>query len=242
MAKRIKNGSTQFLDNIVPNRTGILCPVAVVLTGALHPCTGYSFFLHAYVFLRTYKCIHKICLQAAYKQKQQPDLWPHIFACSFPSPRGLRNWSLMGLPQDLWTHEHTYCKRAESPPCVAPTKVSRSEKPDGRLFMQLVPRSARSCSWASCWPVPSAVQKDFCAYQKILKYCSFSRVTVYLNDHPAALLYYSLGPHSAKPLSTFFSWSIYFCIFLKHWGRMYFHWVSSHFSHPQEKQRQYCAI
>ena len=172
VGKRIKNGSTQFLDNVVPIRTGILCPVAVVLTGALHPCTNYSFFLHAYVFLCTHKCIHKTCLQAAYKQKQQPDLWPHVFTYSFPLPKGLRNSSLVGLPQDLWTDEHTNCKRAELPPHVAPTKVSRSEKPDGRLFMLLFPRSARSCS---CWSVPSAVQEDFCAYWKILKYSSFSK-------------------------------------------------------------------
>lgn len=45
-----------------------------------------------------------------------------------------------------------------------------------------------------------------------------AEVNVYQNDHCAALLYYSLGPYSAKPLSTLLTWSIYLCIFLKHRG------------------------
>jgi len=67
VGKRIKNGSFQNLDNMISIRTGILCPVAVVPTGALHPCKAYRFFLRVCVFLRTHKCIHKIRLQAAYK-------------------------------------------------------------------------------------------------------------------------------------------------------------------------------
>lgn len=47
-----------------------------------------------------------------------------------------------------------------------------------------------------------------------------AEVNVYQNNCHAALLYYSLGPHSAKPLSTCCSWSLYFYIFLKHQGWM----------------------
>lgn len=39
-----KMGQLNF-DNMVPVRTGVLCPVAVVPTGILHPSTGYIFFL-----------------------------------------------------------------------------------------------------------------------------------------------------------------------------------------------------
>lgn len=63
------------------------------------------YFLYAYVFLCTCKCTQKICLQAAYKQKQKPDLWPHSFLCSFASPKRPRNLYLMELPQDAGTED-----------------------------------------------------------------------------------------------------------------------------------------
>ena len=42
-----------------------------------------------------------------------------------------------------------------------------------------------------------------------------AEVNVYQNGHYAALLYCALGPHSAKPLNTFFSWSNMLLCFLE---------------------------
>lgn len=154
--KKIKNGSTQFCQHSsYHDRNFLSCTQQGSSIRA-----GYVFFPRAYVFLYTCKCTQKICLQAAYEQKQKCDLWSHFFVCFFPLLKRLRNSYLVELPQDLGSDKPTNGKRAP----ISHTKVSKSEKPHWKLFIQLVPSSACSHYWVSCWSVPSATQELFCAY------------------------------------------------------------------------------
>lgn len=190
----------------------ILCPVAVVPTGTLHRCTGYIiFYMHMYFYVHVNA--HK---KYAYKQLINRrrnlicGLIPFFVPLHHPRDRGTHiSWNcpriheLTSLPTANVSLHHTHKGFKE---WEALLEALHTAGPQFCLFsfLDFLLVSAFSCSGT---------------FLRILKNFSFSRGECF-PKWPLCSSPLSPGPSFNKALSTFFSWSICLCIFLKHGGWM----------------------